>query len=402
MKSLAKRPEATQSPTGASDDAAEKAAALPEKRTDTSREITGGGNRVQTGRKARALPFKRARALVFALVVALVAVGLAFRTGTGTPSSFGWDAVAALCPLGALETMLGAREVMLHPLLLLVSMVVAVAVVGKAFCAWICPAPWLSRLFKPRERAKTKADASARRNEAGEAPLDSPAAEEIPATKNANDHAAVAPRSPLAITSAAESARACKTDAITGACAPHEVCSCTSADARHCPTCELDPVGGKRDGIRLDTRHATLMGALGATAVLGFPVFCLVCPIGLTFATFIGLWHLFQFNETSWGLVIFPAILVLEVVFLRTWCAKICPVSALVSLIASTNRTLRPRVRREACLRTSGTDCRVCVDACPEQVDPHSPRIPECSKCGACVEACPAGAIDIKLLPKRK
>ncbi|MFR0707830.1 MAG: hypothetical protein ACLSIH_12425 [Eggerthella lenta] len=87
-------------------------------------------------------------------------------------------------------------------------------------------------------------------------------------------------------------------------------------------------MGGGRDGLRLDTRHATLLGALGASAVFGFPVFCLVCPIGLTFATFIGVWHLFQFNETSWGLIIFPAILVLEIAFLRKWCAKICPVSA--------------------------------------------------------------------------
>ena len=31
-------------------------------------------------------------------------------------------------------------------------------------------------------------------------------------------------------------------------------------------------------------------------------------------------------------------------------------------------------------------------------LDPHSGRIPECSKCGKCVEACPAKAISIKLL----
>ena len=295
-------------------------------------------DRRQAGKKARPFPFKKARAFAFALVVALVAVGLAFRTGTGTPSSFGLDAIAALCPLGALETMLGAREVMLHPLLLLAAMLAAIVVLGKAFCAWMCPAPWLQRLVKPGKR-KAVAD-------------------------------------PIA----------------------H---SCSRSDGQRCPTCALDPVGGARDGLRLDTRHATLLGALGATAVFGFPVFCLVCPIGLTFATFIGLWHLFQFNETSWGLVIFPAILALEAVFLRKWCTKICPVSALVSLVASANRTLRPRVRREACLRSSGIDCRVCVDVCPEQVDPHSARIPECSKCGACVEACPAQAIDLKLLCRR-
>lgn len=316
-------------------------------------------DRRQAGKKARPFPFKKARALVFALVVTLVAVGLAFHTGTGTPSSFGLDAIAALCPLGTLETMLGAHEVMLHPLLLLAAMLAAIVVLGKAFCAWMCPAPWLQRLVKPGKR---KADGAS----------------------TVSDSAAEADESAAANLAAEPGAH-----------------SCSRAYEQRCPTCALDPVGGARDGLQLDTRHATLLGALGATAVFGFPVFCLVCPIGLTFATFIGLWHLFQFNETSWGLVIFPAILALEAVFLRKWCTKICPVSALVSLVASANRTLRPRVRREACLRSSGIDCRVCVESCPEQVDPHSARIPECSKCGACVEACPAQAIDLKLLCRR-
>ena len=131
--------------------------------------------------------------------------------------------------------------------------------------------------------------------------------------------------------------------------------------------------------------------------MFGFPVFCLVCPVGLTFATLIGLWHLFQFNETSWGLILFPAILAIEVLVLRKWCVNICPISALVSLISNANRTLRPRVDRAACLRERGIDCRACVDACPEQVDPHSARIPECSKCGACIASCPAQAIRLKL-----
>ena len=132
-------------------------------------------DRRQAGKKARPFPFKKARALVFALVVALVAVGLAFRTGTGTPSSFGLDAIAALCPLGALETMLGAREVMLHPLLLLAAMLAAIVVLGKAFCAWMCPAPWLQRLVKPGKRkadgASTVSDSAAEADESAAANL---------------------------------------------------------------------------------------------------------------------------------------------------------------------------------------------------------------------------------------
>ena len=70
----------------------------------------------------------------------------------GTPSAFGIESIAAICPLGALETMFGARQIMLQPLLLLLGMVLVIALVGKAFCAWMCPAPWLKRLFKPGKR----------------------------------------------------------------------------------------------------------------------------------------------------------------------------------------------------------------------------------------------------------
>lgn len=295
-------------------------------------------------------PFPKARALVFAAFVAFVVAGLAFRIGAGTPSAFGIDAIAAVCPLGALETMAGAKDVMLHPLLLLIAVVAIIVLVGKAFCAWLCPVPWLQKLVRPKPSRK-------------------------PAEPSADD---------------ATCGSSC--DATCDAtCGP----SCAAEGA--CPSCALAPVGGKRDGFRLDTRHATLLGALGATAVFGFPVFCLVCPVGLTFATLIGLWHLFQFNETSWGLILFPAILAIEVLVLRKWCVNICPISALVSLISNANRTLRPRVDRAACLRERGIDCRACVDACPEQVDPHSARIPECSKCGACITSCPAQAIRLKL-----
>lgn len=291
-------------------------------------------------------PFPKARALVFAAFVAFVVADLAFRIGTGTPSAFGIDAIAAVCPLGALETMAGAKDVMLHPLLLFVAVVAIIVLVGKAFCAWLCPVPWLQKLVRPKPSRKP-AEPSAGGSSCG--------------------------------------------PSCGSSCGP----SCAAEGA--CPSCALAPVGGKRDGFRLDTRHATLLGALGATAVFGFPVFCLVCPVGLTFATLIGLWHLFQFNETSWGLILFPAILAIEVLVLRKWCVNICPISALVSLISNANRTLRPRVDRTACLRERGIDCRACVDACPEQVDPHSARIPECSKCGACIASCPAQAIRLKL-----
>ena len=321
--------------------------------------------------------FRTARGWVALACVAFVLVGMAFHVGIGTPSAFGIQQISAICPLGALETMAGAKGVMLHPLLLFALVVVLIVLVGKAFCAWMCPVPWLQKFFRPKKRAASAKDAAGR-----EATAQSAAGHDAPAS--CGDSAV-----------GSTQAEAAEPEETHSACAPSACAACAGASA--CAKA-LAPVGGARDGVRLDSRHAVLVGTLASAAVFGFPVFCLICPVGLTFATIIGLWNLVQFNEPTWALIIFPIILIAEVTVLRKWCSKICPISALDSLLSNLNATLRPRVKADACLRSRGVDCHACVDACPEQLDPHSRRIPECSKCGKCVEACPAKAIGIKLL----
>ena len=321
--------------------------------------------------------FRTARGWVALACVAFVLVGMAFHVGIGTPSAFGIQQISAICPLGALETMAGAKGVMLHPLLLFALVVVLIVLVGKAFCAWMCPVPWLQKFFRPKKRAASAKDAAGR-----EATAQSAAGHDAPAS--CGDSAV-----------GSTQAEAAEPEETHSACAPSACAACAGASA--CAKA-LAPVGGARDGVRLDSRHAVLVGTLASAAVFGFPVFCLICPVGLTFATIIGLWNLVQFNEPTWALIIFPIILIAEVTVLRKWCSKICPISALVSLLSNLNVTLRPRVKADACLRSRGVDCHACVDACPEQLDPHSRRIPECSKCGKCVDACPAKAISIKLL----
>ena len=416
--------------------------------------------------------FRTARGWVALACVAFALAGMAFRVGIGTPSAFGIQQISAICPLGALETMAGAKGVMLHPLLLFVLVVVLIALVGKAFCAWMCPVPWLQKFFRPRKRGEAKGgaghdaptksgagrDAWAKAGAGGEASglsgvrHDAPAscgnsdagsAQAGPSTSGAaevgepqigtvsgascqktrecvlvavgecaNDaHGATTATSKCAAEVPAGgcgsgSLDSARTRVIFGsnntepagkqaACSPSACAACAGASA--CAKA-LAPVGGKRDGVQLDSRYAVLVGTLASAAVFGFPVFCLICPVGLTFATIIGLWNLVQFNEPSWALIIFTIVLIAEVTVLRKWCSKICPISALVSLLSNLNVTLRPRVKADACLRSRGVDCHACVDVCPEQLDPHSKRIPECSKCGKCVEACPAKAISIKLL----
>jgi ferredoxin-type protein NapH len=289
------------------------------------------------------------RKIVVGAIFVCIAISLATHAATGTLSAFGYDSIALLCPLGALEALFGAKEFLLHPIILLVVVLVLTAVVGKAFCAWACPTSIVKAVFR---RKPKKEKASAIKPETAKA------------------------------TSAVHKDVVVSTDNEVGC--GHDCSTCTKA---------LKPIGGKRDGFRFDSRFGVLVGALLSAAVFGFPVFCLVCPIGLIFATFIAIWHLFQFNEPTWGLLVFPAIVIVELVLCRTWCHSFCPVSALLSLVSRANRTLRPRVNAERCLRERGKDCRVCVSVCPEQVDPHSLRIPECTKCGKCLEACPEKAI---------
>lgn len=343
----------------------DKKPVAPGKDTDSVAATTGSEDK-QTGASDgnnRRKGFTIARGIVCGLVFIAVAASLVWHTGGGTLSAFGIGSIAAVCPLGSLEAMLGSRDFMLHPLLLFGLAILLIIVFGKAFCSWVCPTPRLQKFFRPSGNKKADEHAV------------------VPSVSEGEDG-----------TSSSDSEIELHE---LGCAGKNGVSACGS-----CTACKpLPPVGGKRDGFHIDSRHGVLVGALASAAIFGFPVFCFLCPIGLTFATFIGLWHLLQFNETTWGLIIFPAILILEIVFLRKWCHRICPVSALLSLVSSANKTCKPKVNEEKCLRASGIDCHVCVDVCPEQVDPHSRRIPECTKCGVCIEACPAQAISAKLLP---
>ena len=87
-------------------------------------------------------------------VAALVCLGLALHTGTGTPSSFGIADIAALCPLGGVEAAIASRTVV-PPLLIGLAMVIVLTLLlGRAFCAWGCPVPLLRRVFRGKKASK--------------------------------------------------------------------------------------------------------------------------------------------------------------------------------------------------------------------------------------------------------
>jgi ferredoxin-type protein NapH len=303
------------------------------------------------------LPLLR-RISIFA-VVALVVAGLIFHIGTGTPSSFGWREIAAICPLGIVEVFLAEKTLLPRALVVLVLIVGATVVLGKVFCAWVCPVPPLRRIFAFKDRKRV-----ARKTESVAAEIANPSPED--------DGTAAMP-----------------TDAAADAVAAATACSPAICSSSGCSTC-----AEKR--AKLDSRHVVLGGALLSTAVFGFPVFCLVCPVGLCFATLIAFWRWIGFDELTLSLLVFPAILALEILVLRSWCLKFCPLGAVFSLMSLPNRFLRPKVDESICLRNKGVDCSICVEVCAERLDPHSKDgMHECSKCGECVSHCPAQAIRI-------
>ncbi len=337
----------------------------------------GAGRTGSPGRSKGVKP-STLRTLTALVMVAFVCIGLAMHTGTGTPSMFGISSVAALCPLGAIEAAIASRTIIPAGFIGLAFVVVAVLLVGRAFCSWGCPMTLLRKLFgikSPHERRASRARKKAK-DAAGEQVADMPGA---------------------AAGSAASVAAAASGPA-AGASAPGKLAALVGAGK---PDDAPDP---ERGGAG-DSRMWVLGGAVVTTAAFGFPVFCLICPVGLTFATIICLWRAIQFGEATWSLVVFPAILIIEVVVLRRWCHTLCPLGALIGLIARGNKTLRATLDAEACLESHGKTCGKCVEVCPEGIDLHegalTTRPSECLKCGECRFACPMQAISFPFLPKK-
>ncbi|MDR2721388.1 MAG: 4Fe-4S binding protein [Coriobacteriaceae bacterium] len=273
------------------------------------------------------------RTISISLVLIIVIVGLVLHTDWGSYSALGIGELIALCPLGYLETFFASRLFIPRAFVVFLGVLLITIVLGKVFCAWICPFPLTQRLL----------------------------------------------------------AR------ITSKVLPKNTPADTEAIDTEVPKC-----------ARLDTRLLTLVGVLGASLFAGFPVFCLVCPLGLTFALIAGIVYLIT-GGASLGLtfLFIPVFLVLELLFFRRWCSKICPLGALYALISRGNRFFRPHIDAEACLSLSGrTECSHCYQVCKEHIDIRATQttktLADCSKCRDCSDVCPVHAVSFPVLPKKK
>ena len=163
----------------------------------------------------------------------------------------------------------------------------------------------------------------------------------------------------------------------------------------------------KQQRQKLDSRHYVLGGALLSTAIFGFPVFCLVCPIGLTFATVLVFWRLFANADMTVAVVLIPLMLIIELVFLRKWCTRFCPMAGLMNLMSRFSRTFKPTIDDSKCLETSkGTPCSRCAMVCEAGINLRHPEygertLADCTRCHSCVDACPASAITMPVVAKR-
>ncbi len=295
-------------------------------------------------------------------LIILIAAGVAFALNVplGTPSSFGWEQIALICPIGAIGTMLATKAVVPRAIISLALAVIALILLGKAFCSWACPVPLIDR-FAGLFRRKNPDGMRREENESGES------ADSAMEQAGTDDDVRLTERD-LAI-------------------------------LRGCRACDAKEASG--------SRYFILGGALLSAAVFGFPVFCLICPVGLSFGLVFVIMLLFAKGATTWSVILIPALLFIEVVFFRSWCGRICPISALMSLVARANRTFRPTIDDARCLETNqGVECGRCAKVCDQGIDPRRPELgarwAECTKCRACLDACPGNAITMPFLPRSK
>lgn len=302
------------------------------------------------------------RTIVAAVVFAVLCIGLITGVSMGTLSGFGWDTFSALCPLGALTTMIATKTVVPRAVISLVLMGLLVLLVGRAFCGWVCPVPLLDRIrtfFRSPKKRKQ---------------LEQVRHQEM--LQIAKSELGVSQRDGVSVSS-----------------------DC-SRDCGSCSSC-------KEVRTKLDSRHYVLGGALLSTAVFGFPVFCLVCPIGLTFATVLVVWRLFAAGDMTWSVILIPLLLVVELVFLRKWCTRFCPMAGLMNLVSRFSKTWRPVIDDSKCLETAkGTACSRCAIACDADINLRHPdfgerTLADCTRCRACVDACPTKAVSMPFLVKK-
>jgi len=299
----------------------------------------------------RVIPIKNLRILTSSLFVMVVLIGAIGRFSIGNPSSFELFGLSFACPLGYLQLALAKRS-LLPRMLLPVGLVIGATILfGRFYCAWLCPTSLLRGLFSKRN-----------------------------SNHNSNHNSKLVSLSkPVDIEK--HNREVGKSIATSSA----------SSTLNHNSS---------------KTSFAILGGSLLSSFIFGFPVFCLICPIGLFFGTLFALIKLFTLQQARLELLIFPLILGVEVFVIKTGCVSLCPLGALLKLFSGlNNRFFRPRMDMDTCLQNSGINCKACKTACPEGIDVSGDTWlaeASCTNCLECYEKCPTNSIKFFSFAKRK
>ena len=186
-----------------------------------------------------------------------------------------------------------------------------------------------------------------------------------------------------------------------------------------CPSCPLGRLSG-RYGV---VANGLVVSSLVGSAVLRFPVFCAICPIGISTRGINQIAALSSVTGKFLPIIIelwtIPVIAVLASIRERRfWCSKLCPLGSLLSCVGTLNPFIKPRVKKEKCImRGCPDDCkadrsdyclfcfldddRKCEKVCPvciNLVDPGS--LHKCTKCMECYIVCDWNAVKIDLVGK--
>lgn len=136
-----------------------------------------------------------------------------------------------------------------------------------------------------------------------------------------------------------------------------------------------------RDGV------AVLTGVLAVSAITGYPVYCIICPIGIISRNAISLGTHFTVHADILLLAFYPIVLGIFV----DW-QRVCPVGS-IGGIANQTAPFQPiQVNHERC-----NDCGQCQEACPEDIPLFEEGVDlgACTACMHCYEACPGNAIEV-------
>jgi polyferredoxin len=289
-----------------------------------------------------------------------------------------------VCPVGGLQTLLTGRVDTLHFLPTIIALLVfliPIFVLGNVFCGWICPLGTMIdsfdkgvELFMPK--VNTKREERSQRNREKEE------AKQTSQLNNSQLHSSFV-----------------------------------------CPACPFGRLLGNKNAT---VANGVLLSALVGSAIFRFPVFCTICPIGISTRGMLHLKSIFYLKTQLIGYTgtlfyIIVELWAIPVVAIlaslrekRYFCRKICPVGAILNIAGSFNPLIKPTVKVDTCIMKGcpktcedyhldycgacrQIDQKLCERVCPQGINLlDKGSLARCTKCLECYIQCEHDSIDIK------